>query len=84
MAMITPSGVKCLLDDPIIEVQPMKCHTKVVDADPVELNVALAGNSLGGLLETSCYEPVEPSLYLADFSTRAGVISRTFAGALLQ
>ncbi|KAG0316410.1 hypothetical protein BGZ99_006919 [Dissophora globulifera] len=84
MAMLTPSSTKRLLDDPIVEVQPMKRRAKGVDTDPIDLKLALTGHRLGSLLETSCYEPVEPFLYLADFSTRAGEIAKTFAGALLQ
>ncbi|KAG0349569.1 hypothetical protein BGZ54_004334, partial [Gamsiella multidivaricata] len=84
MAMLMPSSAKRLLDDPIIDVWPIKRRTKGADVDPVDLKVALAGHRLGGLVETEIYEPVEPSMYLADYSTQADEIARTFAGALLQ
>ncbi|KAF8928788.1 hypothetical protein BGZ58_009374, partial [Dissophora ornata] len=77
-------SAKRLQDDPIIEVRPIKRRAKGANAPPVELKVALAGHRLGDIVETDGYEPVEPYLYLADFSARAGEIARTFAGALLQ
>ncbi|KAG0257246.1 hypothetical protein BG011_004068 [Mortierella polycephala] len=84
MAMLTRSSAKRQLDDPIIDVQPIKYHAKGVESDPKELKDALAGYRFGGLVETDLYEPIEPPLYLADFSKRKEEIARAFAGALLQ
>ncbi|KAI1288516.1 hypothetical protein EDD11_010012 [Mortierella claussenii] len=83
-AMLTRSSAKRQLEDPIMDVRPVKQNTRGTEREPAGLKATLSTHRFGHLVDLDVYEPIEPSLFLADYSEKKEEISKTFAGALLQ
>ncbi|KAK3821275.1 MAG: hypothetical protein J3Q66DRAFT_149735 [Benniella sp.] len=83
VALLSHSDAKRHPTDPITPLRPIKRQTLEFNSWNRDLADTLSGYLWGGLVDMDSYEPLELSMFLANFKQKEE-LARTFAGALIH
>ncbi|KAF9080804.1 hypothetical protein BGX27_005228, partial [Mortierella sp. AM989] len=84
LALLTQMAAKRAASDPTIGLDPIKKPRTQTYGEPADLEIILAINQFGAIINITDYKPLETSFFLQDYRASKSEIAQKLAGAMIH